>query len=67
MPLTTYTFSPTGGASRPKLTVISTRMPNQMATDSLGMPKSMPMIIGKKIGIVSSSTDSSSITAPSAM
>ena len=40
-------------------------MPNQMATDSLGMPKSSPMTIGKKIGMVSRIIDSSSITAPS--
>ena len=49
----------------PKPTVIKTMMPNQMATDSLGMPKSRPMIIGKKIGMVSKIMDNSSITAPS--
>ena len=64
MPLTTYTFKPTGGASSPNSTTISTMMPNQMATDSLGIPKSKPITIGKKIGMVSKIMDSSSITAP---
>ena len=65
MPLTTYTFSPTGGASMPKPTVISTMMPNQMAVYSLLMPKSRLITIGKKIGMVSKIMLSSSITAPS--
>ena len=42
-------------------------MPNQIATDSLGMPKSRPMTTGKKIGIVSRMIDSSSVTVPNAM
>jgi hypothetical protein len=40
-------------------------MPNQIAVYSLDMPKSRPMIIGKKIGMVSRIIDNSSITAPS--
>jgi len=39
-------------------------MPNQIATDSPGRPKSSPMTIGKKIGMVSRIMESSSITAP---
>ena len=65
MPLTTYTFKPTGGANMPKPTVISTMMPNQMAVYSGVMPKSSFMMMGKKMGMVSSSMDNSSITAPS--
>ena len=49
----------------PKPTVISTMIPNQMATLSLGIPKSRPITMGKKMGMVSKSMDSSSITAPS--
>ena len=60
------TFMPTGGVIRPISTTISANMPNQMALDSGSMPhKSMPMMMGKKIGMVSSSMDKLSITQPS--
>ncbi len=47
-------------------TVISTRMPNQIAFDSGARPhRSRPITAGKMTGMVSSSIDSSSITQPS--
>lgn len=46
MPLTTWTLSLTGGASRQKLTVNSTMKPNHMTVIYCDMPKSMVMTIG---------------------
>jgi hypothetical protein len=66
MLLTTYTFMPMGGAIIPMLTVISTKIPNQMALPSAFSPhKSKPMMAGKITGMVNSSMDNSSITQPS--
>ncbi len=57
---------PTGGVIRPISTTISTMMPNQIALSSRPRPnRSMPMTIGKKIGIVSRIIDRLSITQPS--
>ena len=55
---------PTGGVISPTSTTISTRMPNQIATCSGDMPKSIAEMTGKKIGTVSRIIDRLSITQP---
>jgi len=65
MELMMYTFMPTGGVISPISTTIRARMPNQIALPSGVRPhRSMPMMIGKKIGIVRRIIDRLSMMQP---
>ena len=61
------TFKPTGGVISPTSTTIRVRIPNQIATSSILIPKSNSIMMGKNTGIVSSIIAKLSIRQPKRM